>query len=85
MTAPTIPPPTPTDRSDPARRTGTVTRRRLMQASGGLVIGFSLTGAFRRAGILAQEPRRYPGRDPGSRPRHRCHTGRPDAGEYRHP
>lgn len=33
-----------------------VSRRDLLRGSGGLVIGFSLSAAFARAGIMAQEP-----------------------------
>lgn len=32
-----------------------LTRRRLLQGSGGIVIGFSLAAAFRQAGVIAQE------------------------------
>ncbi len=33
-----------------------ISRRDVLRSSGGLVIGFSLTAAFARAGITAQEP-----------------------------
>ena len=36
----------------------TVTRRRLLQGSGGLVITFSLAAAFRQAGVSGQEATR---------------------------
>ena len=42
-----------------------LTRRRVLQGSGGIVIGFSLAAAFRQAGVLAQDAAPTPTVEPG--------------------
>lgn len=45
-----------------------ISRRTLVKGSGGVVIGFSLAAAFRRAGLLAQEPAGTPAATPSIEP-----------------
>ena len=45
-----------------------VSRRAVLQGTGGVVIGFSLAAAFRRAGLLAQEPTVAPAGTPAGTP-----------------
>ncbi|HEV2530068.1 MAG TPA: molybdopterin cofactor-binding domain-containing protein [Thermomicrobiales bacterium] len=47
---------------------GAISRRGLLKTSGGIVVGFSLAAAFRRAGLLAQEPTVPPAGTPAATP-----------------
>ena len=49
-------------------RVSPVSRRTLLKGSGGVVIGFSLAAAFRRAGLMAQEPTVAPAGTPAGTP-----------------